>query len=96
MKETRFKPWLCFACGHKCDAASSILGDHVPSEGDLSACINCTVPSILRNGTWTLARSEDLARLDPEERRDLLKHQWAIEEMHRVMGKPGGGGQGRA
>ena len=94
-RTTRFEAWMCFNCGHLCDAASSILEDATPAEGDVSACINCAEPSILRDGVWMPARAEDIANLTPEVRRELLTHQWAIEEMHKVKGKPEGRRSGR-
>ena len=85
---TRYKEWLCFNCGYMCSAASSMLYDAVPGEGDISACINCGAVSILRDGKWVKPTEAEWAEVDREARRDIALHQLAIAEMHQTMGRP--------
>lgn len=85
---TRFPPWMCHACGHLCSAASSLLYDAVPGEGDVCACINCAAPAILRNGKWVKPSDADWAEIEPETRRELTLHQIAIRDMHATVGRP--------
>lgn len=95
---TRYQPWMCYRCGHVSDAASHLRDDKaIPRVGDLSACIGCGAPHRLRkDGKWTQASTNELARLKPEERRELTMNQWAIGRMLQTLGRPGGKQGGRA
>jgi hypothetical protein len=82
-------PWLCHHCGHMLDAASSLFHDVAPKEGDVSACINCGSPLILRAGRFAPLTAADWGELEPEVRRELTQTQLMIAHMHATIGRPG-------
>ena len=90
-RTTRMAPWLCYRCGYLFDAASSLFADAVPKESDVSACMNCGAPLILRAGRFVQLTAGDWAALEPEVRRELTETQFAITHMHRTLGRPLGG-----
>jgi hypothetical protein len=94
---TRYPPWLCWTCGHLCDAASCLREPWLtPKEHDIAVCIACGAVTRLRNGKWLPIKAADIALLDPEERRDLVEHQVSVQLMLAVLGKPAGRRGGNA
>ena len=37
----RLESYSCPSCNYQMDAATSLEGDHTPTPGDLSVCLNC-------------------------------------------------------
>lgn len=87
-RTTRLPTWLCQACGHTCDAASSLFHDVGPSDGDFCICIACTAVSVFQGGKVELFA--DFDGLDPRELFEIRKTQAAIRDMHATIGPPRG------
>lgn len=70
---TREKPWLCFACGYKMDAAAPIdpTEQVTPGEGDWSLCMNCGAVYTRHRDQWLPMTDAERAALTPDERVDL-------------------------
>jgi uncharacterized protein with PIN domain len=77
IRATRFAPWMCHVCGYVMDTASSLRGNSVPNENDLSICMNCGAPYELKGGKWREMTPDRIVELDVETRRNLTKHQMA-------------------
>jgi hypothetical protein len=89
---TQLPEQACPRCGHKLSAASSLTEQLRPGPGDYSVCIACA--GILQFGPRLHLIIPDPARVARERREDpeldlSLKQQvWAIEQMHRELGRP--------
>ena len=89
---TRLPEQACPRCGAKLSAASSLTEQSLPDPGDYCVCIGCA--GILQFDPWLHLIIPDPAQVARERREDpeldlSLKQQvWAIEQMHRELGRP--------
>ena len=82
-KTRRFEPWPCPGCGYVMDAASdSTREEALPKEGDLSVCLNCAMPFVLRDDRWRELTDDELLALSLAEKRELSRVQIAVREFH--------------
>ncbi len=71
--ETRFAPWFCSTCGYLMDAASGFTEDAVPTEGDVSSCLNCGGLHTLHGGARHKMTLAERAALPRETLRELTR-----------------------
>jgi hypothetical protein len=50
MTITRLPATPCLSCGELLDAATSMLGDNAPSDGDITICLQCGHIMAFENG----------------------------------------------
>lgn len=70
----------CPQCGHKLDSATGTDdSERGPVPGDVSICINCTLPLIFGEGLILRSlQKEEFVKLDPELKRDLVRCKLAV------------------
>ncbi len=91
MKETRYAPWMCSACGYMMDAASHMTDNRTPKEGDLSLCMNCGALYTLHSGSWKAATLADLDHIPADLKREIIRLELARRKaIDRDLSKRGG------
>jgi len=83
MNVARFDPWRCFRCNFQMDSAAEVLGDALPSEGDLALCLNCAEPHVLHFGKWVRLTDDELIDMDWDDKQKMSKVQMAIREFRK-------------
>ena len=76
-KETRYAPWMCSTCGYMMDAASHMTKNATPKENDLSICMNCGAPYVMRSGKWKATTLAELRNLPPDLKREIMRIEFA-------------------
>jgi NMD protein affecting ribosome stability and mRNA decay len=84
MVTVRYEPWRCASCNHEMDSASHPLDDEaVPSEGDVSVCLRCGYPHLLKQGQWVGITDNELISLSLEEKRAVSYMQLMVREFNK-------------
>jgi hypothetical protein len=79
-KTTRTKDNSCPCCHANIDACSSIEGEQIPEEGDVSICAYCgTILEFAKELTLQIATNDTLRELPEDMMVHLLKIQKVIE-----------------
>ena len=83
----REKPWRCVGCGHRMNAATGQRRNDPmpPKEGDLTVCINCSMPYKRSNNRWQEMQPEDWMSLTIEERNTLIKAITDVEAIRSIQ-----------
>jgi hypothetical protein len=82
MKTTDTVENHCWLCKVEFDAASDILGDERPAEGDVSICLDCGAPGIFTKSLVVRQSNPDeLTRLLQSE--EVVRHMLAVALVHK-------------